>query len=73
LTVAISGHARTCRTLRSHGLARLRQVAMTCDVTCALSRDFGVDHDEYPALRRWARRFRKLPGFLTMPGIPDYH
>jgi glutathione S-transferase len=39
----------------------------------ALSRDFGVDHDEYPALRRWARRFRTLPGFLTMPGIPDYH
>jgi glutathione S-transferase len=39
----------------------------------ALSRDFGVDHDEYPALRRWARRFRALPGFLTMPGIPDYH
>jgi glutathione S-transferase len=39
----------------------------------ALSRDFGVDHDEYPALRSWARRFRKLPGFLTMPGIPDYH
>jgi glutathione S-transferase len=39
----------------------------------ALSRDYGVDHDEYPALRRWARRFRALPGFLTMPGIPDYH
>ena len=39
----------------------------------ALSRDFGIDHDEYPALRRWARRFRALPGFLTMPGIPDYH
>jgi glutathione S-transferase len=39
----------------------------------ALSRDFGIDHDEYPALRRWARRFRKLPGFKTMPGIPDYH
>ncbi|WP_352489694.1 MULTISPECIES: glutathione S-transferase family protein [unclassified Mesorhizobium] len=39
----------------------------------ALSRDFGVDHDEYPALRRWARRFRVLPGFMTMPGIPDYH
>lgn len=41
--------------------------------TFALSRDFGVDHDEYPALRLWARRFRTLPGFLTMPGIPDYH
>lgn len=39
----------------------------------ALSRDFGIDHDEYPALRLWARRFRALPGFLTMPGIPDYH
>ncbi len=39
----------------------------------ALSRDFGIDHDEYPALRRWVRRFRALPGFRTMPGIPDYH
>lgn len=39
----------------------------------ALSRDFGIDHDEFPALRKWARRFRALPGFRTMPGIPDYH
>lgn len=39
----------------------------------ALSRDFEIDHDEYPALRKWARRFRDLPGFKTMPGIPDYH
>lgn len=39
----------------------------------ALSRDFGIDHDEYPGLRKWARRFRSLPGFKTMPGIPDYH
>ncbi|MGK9054867.1 glutathione S-transferase family protein [Neorhizobium petrolearium] len=39
----------------------------------ALSRDFGVDHDEFPALRRWIRRFRALPAFHTMPGIPDYH
>lgn len=39
----------------------------------ALSRDYGVDHDEFPALRAWARRLRGLPGFLTMPGIPDYH
>ena len=39
----------------------------------ALSRDFGVDHDEYPALRRWMRAMRALPGFITMPGIPDYH
>jgi len=39
----------------------------------ALSRDFGVDHGEYPALRRWARRFKAIEGFKTMPGIPDYY
>lgn len=39
----------------------------------ALSRDFNVDHDEFPALRLWARRVRRAPGFVTMPGIPDYH
>jgi glutathione S-transferase len=39
----------------------------------ALSRDFGIDHAEFPALRRWMRRFRALAGFKTMPGIPDYH
>lgn len=39
----------------------------------ALSRDYNVDHDAYPALRRWAREMRKLEGFITMPGIPDYH
>jgi glutathione S-transferase len=39
----------------------------------ALSRDFGIEHDEFPALRRWMRRIRGIPGFLTMPGIPAYH
>ena len=39
----------------------------------ALSRDFNLDHDEFPALRLWARRMRRLEGFITMPGIPDYH
>ncbi|KQO73594.1 glutathione S-transferase family protein [Methylobacterium sp. Leaf89] len=39
----------------------------------ALARDFGIDHEAYPALRRWSRRVRGLPGFRTMPGIPDYH
>ncbi|WP_370206536.1 glutathione S-transferase family protein [Pararhodobacter marinus] len=37
----------------------------------ALSRDFGLDHDAFPALRLWARRVRATPGFSTMPGIPD--
>ena len=39
----------------------------------ALSRDFGVEHEAYPASRRWARRVRTIPGFSTMPGIPDYY
>lgn len=39
----------------------------------ALSRDFGIEHDEYPALRRWMARLRSMPGFITMPGIPAYH
>ena len=39
----------------------------------ALSRDFGIEHEAYPALRRWARRVRTVPGFSTMPGIPNYY
>ncbi len=39
----------------------------------ALSRDYGLDHDAFPALRLWARRIRALKGFVPMPGIPDYH
>ena len=39
----------------------------------ALSRDFNIDHDAFPALRRWGRAVRKLDGFITMPGIPEYH
>lgn len=39
----------------------------------ALSRDYNVDHDAFPALRRWAKAVRKLDGFITMPGIPEYH
>jgi glutathione S-transferase len=39
----------------------------------ALSRDFGVEHDEYPALRRWMRRLRAVDGFIVMPGIPAFY
>jgi glutathione S-transferase len=38
-----------------------------------LSTDYGVEHDAFPALRRWIRRFRALPGFITMPGIPQFY
>ncbi len=40
--------------------------------TFALSRDAGIGHDPYPALRRWMRNMKTLPGFIAMPGIPDY-
>jgi glutathione S-transferase len=39
----------------------------------ALSRDFGIEHDEFAGLRRWMGRLRRLPGFITMPGIPAYY
>ncbi len=39
----------------------------------ALCRDFNLDHDAFPSLRRWARQIRQLLGFISMPGIPDYH
>lgn len=38
----------------------------------ALCRDWGEEYSAYPALRRWVRAVRGLPGFVTMPGIPDY-
>ncbi|WP_048848879.1 glutathione S-transferase C-terminal domain-containing protein [Tanticharoenia sakaeratensis] len=39
----------------------------------ALSHDLEVPHDLFPELRRFIRSFRALPGFITMPGIPEYH
>jgi glutathione S-transferase len=38
----------------------------------ALSGDYGVEHDAYPALRRWISRVRALPGFIAMPGVPPF-
>jgi glutathione S-transferase len=38
----------------------------------ALSHDCGIGHEDYPAINLWQRRVRRLPGFVGMPGIPDY-
>ncbi len=38
----------------------------------ALSHDAGIGLEDYPALNLWQRRVRRLPGFIGMPGIPDY-
>ncbi len=49
----------------------LAEIALFASV--ALSRDYGVEHEAYPALRRWMRKVRRLPGVCTMPGIPSYY
>lgn len=38
----------------------------------ALSHDCNIGHEDYPAINLWQRRIRRLPGFVSMPGIPDY-
>ena len=38
----------------------------------ALAVDFGCVLEEFPKLRAWTRRIRALPGFITMPGVPDH-
>ena len=38
----------------------------------ALSHDSGIGHEDFPAINLWQRRVRRLPGFVGMPGIPDY-
>jgi glutathione S-transferase len=53
------------------GNATLADLALFPSI--ALSRDFGVEHDEYPALRRWMRRLRSMDGFIVMPGIPAFY
>lgn len=37
-----------------------------------LSHDAGIGHEDYPAINCWQRRVRRLNGFVSMPGIPDY-
>ncbi|WP_051535791.1 glutathione S-transferase family protein [Asaia platycodi] len=38
-----------------------------------LARDLGLGMDLYPAVRRFVRKVRQLPGFVTMPGIAACH
>ena len=45
---------------------------LACFPYVALSHDCGIGLEDYPAINLWQRRVRKLPGFVTMPGVPDY-
>ncbi|MEM6985433.1 MAG: glutathione S-transferase family protein [Pseudomonadota bacterium] len=78
------GH-RALRELEAHlteqsfrGLAFLLGESPTiADIACfpyaALAPDGGIDHDDYPVLRRWLVSVRRLPGFIEMPGIHRLH
>lgn len=47
------------------------------DIACfpytALAPDGGIEHDDYPAIRKWLIAIRRLPGFIEMPGIHRLH
>ena len=45
---------------------------LACFPGVILSVDFGVGLEDYPCLRNWTRRIRSLPGFIPMPGIPEF-
>lgn len=82
---ATSGSKRVLRELESHlSEQRIRghmwltgDTPTVADIACfpytALSPDAGIDHDDYPAIRRWLHALRSLDGFITMPGIHELH
>lgn len=45
----------------------------TADIACfpyvMLSEEGGIPRQDYPALRRWCDRVRRIPGFVVMSGI----
>ncbi|UYO01193.1 MAG: glutathione S-transferase family protein [Devosia sp.] len=45
----------------------------TADIACfpyvMLSEEGGISRQDYPALRRWTDRVRRIPGFIVMSGI----
>jgi glutathione S-transferase len=43
------------------------------DIACfpyvTLSEEGGISRQDYPAIRRWCDRFKRIKGFIVMPGI----
>lgn len=43
------------------------------DIACfpyvCLSEEGGIPRQDYPAIRRWLDRVRRIPGFVVMPGV----
>ena len=51
--------------------------ATIADIACfaytALSPDANIEHEPYPAIRNWMYEIKRLPDFITMPGIHPLH
>lgn len=66
----LTDRALAGRKFMTHERPTLADVAVFPGVM--LSHDCGIGHEDYPAINLWQRRLRRLPGFVSMPGIPDY-
>lgn len=51
----------------SGGYPTIADLALFPDVV--LSEEGGISRLDYPALRRWTDRVKRIPGFMIMPGI----
>ncbi len=47
-------------------------VDLACFPAVALAVDWGETLEDTPPLRAWTRRLRALPGFVAMPGVPEF-
>ena len=61
-------HARMAKVL---DLTEIRRSCAHCSLQ-QLCLPAGIGHEDYPAINLWQRQVRKLPGFIGMPGVPDY-
>ena len=42
---------------------------LACFAYTILSEEGGISRMDYPAIRRWTDRIKRLPGFIVMPGV----
>ncbi len=42
---------------------------LACFPYVVLSEEGGISRADYPAIRRWTDRIKRLPGFIVMPGV----
>jgi len=52
-------------------LDRFTLADLACYPYTALSHEGGMDLSKWPAVQAWCRRVEALPGYVSMPGLPD--